>query len=167
MDHTHTHRGRENHHWKNVVGVLLAVRSFSFIFFSLVLSFLLLKHLFARAYTMSLSYSLNAVLCCRRRTRHTHTHAQTNNCFFIPTHTHSLLPTDCRSQRKWANVNCTAFPILFHAVCERYAPARTFTHLCVWLCVCVCSYACIYASKAIVIGIMMTMFQRRPTVFAI
>lgn len=166
MDHTHTQR--ENHHWKNVVSVLLALRSFSFIFFSLVLSFLLLKHLFARAYTMS--YSLNIFLCCRcrRRTTHTHTHThRTNNCFFIQTHTHPLLSTDCRSQRKWANVNCTAFPILFHCMPEIciIAPARTFTHLCVYGCVRL--YACIYASKAIVIGIMMTMFQSRPTAFAI
>lgn len=150
--------------------VLLAFRSslffhlsffrLSFIFFPF---FLLLQHLLAWANPMS--YSLSIVLCCRLHTqRHTHKHKLTFSfalilfCSFAHTHTQ-------RSQRKWANVNCTAFPMLFHWAWEIsiIAPSRTFIHLCA--CVPMCESACIYISKAIVIGIMMTMFQSRSTVF--
>lgn len=63
------------------------------------------------------------------------TYTHTHTCFFIRPHNFSLFHTDS-SQRKWANVNCTAFPMLFRCVREIsiIAPARTFFHLCVRVC---------------------------------
>lgn len=75
-------------------------------------------------------------------------HAPTYNCFFIRTHTPTLFPADSSSQGKWANVNCTAFPMVFHCMREIsiIVPALTFTHLCVPVCAraCVCVLVCMY-----------------------